>query len=184
MLDGNISDSLIAIYGIIQMPATIMSLVAVYASQPFTVQLTTYFKSGDTKQITKVVRNMLLFVLGCLVVILVGTYLIGVPVLNIVYNETLDPYKTQLLMFIAAGGVGGMCIIITSVLTIIKVVNKQFYIYLFVSILGTVISYIFVKNYGFDGAVWSYCIIMFIQFTLFILLLIQSIKKLSKQKFS
>lgn len=163
-LDGNVSETIIAIYGIILMPATLLSLSAQYILQPFLPKLSTSYYEKKYTQFNKLVSALILMVVMIGVVTIIGGYLFGLPVLGFIYsvdlNDSLVPFMTILVgaIFYALG------ILLSAVLTTIRRTRQQFIIYIFVSIFAFVCSTVLVEKQFLFGASLAYFLIMFLQF--------------------
>ena len=99
------NDEAQAIYGIIIMPATAMTLVGHYLIQPFLVQLSELYMQKKAKEFQRILlkNSGILMIVGLIGVILVET--IGIPILELIYNTALSVYKKELVMVI----LGAVC---------------------------------------------------------------------------
>lgn len=178
-IDNNLSDDLQTIYGIIVMPAMVMSLLSQFVIQPFLTRITNYieFKEIDNlkKIIVKIIGTML--IIG-MIVIIVGA-VIGIPVLNIIYNLKLNNYKIEFILILIGALFYGISIIISTILIALRKTFSQVISLGLISLGAIFTSRYLVSEFEIFGASFNYFIIMFIEFLVYIILLIGYIRNLS-----
>ena len=79
-LDGVIEESLQAIFGMILMPATIISLAGQYLLLPILNTMANLYSNGEKKEFNKIVFKALLLIIAFGVVCVIGAYILGIPV--------------------------------------------------------------------------------------------------------
>ncbi len=181
-LDGRAADSLQAIFGIILMPATLVSLAIQYFVQPYLQKLALLFNELKKKEFNFLIAKLVLITIGLGIVCLVGAFLLGIPVLSLVYGVDLTSYKVDLLIIITGAIFYSMSIIFSAALTTVRYTFVQFVIYLITSVVGLVIAPMLIKNYGVHGATYTYFLIMISQFILYIIFYIALQKRLFNKK--
>ncbi len=168
-LDGVVDETIQAIYGIVVMPATIIMVVNMFIIQPLIVSLKEIYANGDINRFIDLVFKIICitFFIGCLA--LAGAYILGIPILELVYGVELDNYLVSLLLII----IGATCYTVASVLQnsmiILRKTSIQFIIYILVSIFAFILSKYLVKYFAFDGAIYSYVIMMSILMSAYII---------------
>ena len=174
-LDGRASNELQAIFGIILMPATLISLGVQYFIQPFLEQLTSSFKNNDKKAFNKVVIKLLFITSGLGVICLIGAYILGIPVLSLVYGLELSAYLFELEIIIFGSILFALSLILSSALITVRYNFIQFIVFVITSVFGFFISIILITRFSIDGAAYAYSCIMLLEFFLygFIYLMLQ-----------
>jgi len=159
------------ILGIIIMPATMLSLCGQYLISPSLNELSiNYSKNKLAEFKNKLFKiNRIFLFLG--IVVLIIAYFLGIPVLNIVYSINLTEYKTAFLIIILGAIFYAFSTIFSSCLTLMKKNQEQLYIFILSSCIATIISCLFIKSNGINGAAYAYAIAMFLHFLLTTLLL-------------
>lgn len=184
-LDGRASNELQAIFGIILMPATLISLGVQYFIQPFLEQLTSSFKNNDKKAFNKVVIKLLFITSGLGVICLIGAYILGIPVLSLVYGLELSAYLFELEIIIFGSILFALSLILSSALITVRYNFIQFIVFVITSVFGFFISIILITRFSIDGAAYAYSCIMLLEFFLygFIYLMLQKnlFKNLEKE---
>lgn len=169
LLNGRVGDNLQAVFGIIIMPATVISLFAQYLINPYVNSLSSFFKNEDMINFNKLIKKLIGYIIIIGLILLIAIYFVGIPILNIVYDVKLDEYLCELIIIM----IGSLCLSLSSILsaalTTLRKTFIQFLNYLFCSILGTFVSIFLIEKYSLLGASISYLIIMFIQFLIYLI---------------
>lgn len=173
-----LSNELQTIFGILIMPATVLNLFGSYLILPYVPKLTLMHKENKMIEMKKTVYNLLKYLLLFGLIALLGTYIFGIPVLNIVYNIRLDAYKTLLLLIIAASILNASCMIISSVLTVMNINKKQIFMFLILSLFSTILSSILIMQFKLTGAVLSYLLSYIVAIFVFIVTYIKETKRI------
>lgn len=179
-LDGRSSNELQAIFGIILMPATLISLGVQYFIQPFLEQLTSSFKNNDKKAFNKVVIKLLFITSGLGVICLIGAYILGIPVLSLVYGLELSAYLFELEIIIFGSILFALSLILSSALITVRYNFIQFIVFVITSVFGFFISIILITRFSIDGAAYAYSCIMLLEFFLYGLIYLMLQKNLFK----
>lgn len=179
-LDGRASNELQAIFGIILMPATLISLGVQYFIQPFLEQLTSSFKNNDKKAFNKVVIKLLFITSGLGVICLIGAYILGIPVLSLVYGLELSAYLFELEIIIFGSILFALSLILSSALITVRYNFIQFIVFVITSVFGFFISIILITRFSIDGAAYAYSCIMLLEFFLYGLIYLMLQKNLFK----
>ena len=89
-LDGRVGESLQAVYGIIIMPGTVISLCAQYLMHPFLPDISNKYIEKNRLGLKKIILNLLI----CVILIGFGINSIGLffwtPVLSMIYSVDLS----------------------------------------------------------------------------------------------
>lgn len=155
------------IFGIILMPGTILSLISQYILNPFIVNLNECYKKSQIKEFKKIIFkiSMYLIIFGLLAEIV--CFLIGIPVLNLVYGFDLSKYKYHLMIIILGAIFLALTSSLSTALTIIGKNYIQMFIYILNSVLSIILSILLVKKYELIGATIVYTLIMLLQLILY-----------------
>ena len=154
-----VSNNIQTIFGILIMPATMLSLVGNYLIMPFINKLNLELKNKNISKFYNISYKILfsLILFGILAVVV--SYIIGIPVLNIIYNVKLNKYKILLIIIIISSVLNAISMIISNLMIILNENKIQLIIYFIIAILGTITSLILIKNKFIIGAVYSYLIV-------------------------
>lgn len=177
-IDGRLSDDMQAIYGIIIMPATIMSLFSQFIIQPYLLNLKNRLKDNDFRGFINATIKIMTFMLIIGIIAIIGAYLIGLPVLEMVYGVSLKLYKLDFLIIMIGSLFYGYTVLMSLLLITMRKTFSQFIILLITSIIALFLSNYFVINYDLGGASIAYALIMFIEFIMYLIMMIYYFKKL------
>ena len=169
-IDEYLTNEMQAIFNPIVMPATIMFVISGFIVTPLLVNISLLFKEKQINDIKKILRKMIYIVAGSGLIAILGAYILGIPVLNIIYNLRLNKYKLDLIFII----VGAIFYTISSIIGTVLITMREIVPQLFITILNTlfafIISYYLVYKYGIHGGSISYLLTMIFRiFTYFIL---------------
>ena len=120
-----------------------------------------YFNNKEYAKFKKIILKLNLALIGCTVLAEIACYLIGIPVLNLLYKVDLSQYKMHLMLMVLSGLFYAMSTIMFYLLGTIRKQKYTTYVYAITSVFALFISYTFVKQNAITGAVLSNVMIMF-----------------------
>jgi O-antigen/teichoic acid export membrane protein len=169
-----------AIFGIIVMPATMLSLVSGYLANPFMNKMKILAKAKKYQQFKKVLKSIIIALICISVpVILIGKYL-GIPFLELIYGIDLNGYDTSLVVILIASTFYAMSIIFSSALTILGENKKQIIIY-GISAASAFIPFLSMNSYSsIDMATASYFVSSMVLLIVFIAFYCLEVKSLNQ----
>lgn len=176
-LDGIVAESLQAVFGIVLMPATIISLACQYLLQPILNTVANLYALGQKKEFNILIFKSSLLVLVFGLVCIIGAYLFGIPVLNILYGVNISDYKLCLILIIVGAIFYSLSTLVSAALTTIRHTFVQFIVYSVTSLFALFVSKLFIINFSLIGASLAYLLCMFIQFLLYLLIYIYIMRK-------
>lgn len=149
------------------MPATLISLCAVYLLQPYINRLSIFYLENKINEFRKAMKLITLGILGIGFICFIGATLLGIPVLNFIYNVDLSNYLRSLQLIIVGGTLYAIVTILSTALTTFRNTKIQFYIYLIVSIIILVISSALVHVFGVYGGAYIYILSTVLELVLY-----------------
>ncbi|WP_448908835.1 lipopolysaccharide biosynthesis protein [Holdemanella biformis] len=176
-LDGIVAESLQAIFGIVLMPATIISLACQYLLQPILNTIANLYALGQKKEFNILIFKSSLLVLAFGFACVIGAYLLGIPVLNILYGVDISDYKLCLILIIVGAIFYSLSTLVSAALTTIRHTFVQFIVYSLTSLFALFVSKLFIIKFSLIGASFAYLLCMFIQFLLYLLIYIYIMRK-------
>lgn len=159
-IDAVMDDVAQAQYGYIAMPVFVVGLLANFIYNPIIASLAQDWAEGRVGKFARRFALQALVIVGITLVCIAGAWLIGVPVLDLLYNTRLEPYKVDLVVLLVGGGFLAMATLFTTGLTIIRWQNRLIPGYVAVSLLAFVACPQAVAAAGIDGASWVYLALM------------------------
>jgi O-antigen/teichoic acid export membrane protein len=155
-------------FGILIMPATLIALLVTFIIQPGIVPLSELHKNRQYDRFKKTVGKLTFLSLALGVAAIPVAYLIGGPVLTLIYGVDLTPYRLELAKVVFGGTLNVVAMIYSNALVIIRKQFIQLVIYLISLTTITAMCVLLVNPYGISGGIWSYIIANTVQGALFI----------------
>lgn len=159
-IDSLLTDELQACYGFIAMPVFVIGLLNGFIFSPMLYKISLLWNQKKIKSFLYKIGIQVGIVFLITLVCIIGAYLIGIPVLSVLYNTDLLPYKTELLILLLGGGFLGLSGLLCAVITIIRRQNELLCGYAVVALLAMVLSEPIVRKYEMMGAAVLYMLLM------------------------
>lgn len=152
---GSLAQGLQTVFNIIFMPASFLNL-AYIVFRPLITKMAIVWNIGKAKEFLKILMKIMISLFGIGILLLIGSALLGIPILSIVYAVDLKDYKMELLIIIVGGCMYTFAAVLDNALVVIR---KQY-----ILILAYVFTYIYIKfaaemmtgRWGILGASLSY----------------------------
>ena len=159
-IDAIMNDEAQAYYGYIAMPVFVVTLLASFVYNPMIASLTDEWQSGNRNAFLMRFAKLTGVIVGICAICTLGAWLVGVPVLNILYNTSLENYLIDLLVLVVGGGFLAIATLATLGITIIRFQVVLVPLYAVLAICAFLLSNYAITVGGIAGASWAYFIIM------------------------
>lgn len=166
-IDSQLNDELQACYGFIAMPVFVIGLLNNFIFNPVIARMSLMWNEGNKKDFFKLFKKQLLIIVALTAICELGAFLLGIPVLSILYNTNLAPYKTELLVLLLGGGFLALSGLLVTVITIMRMQKVLSIGYIIVSVCALVVSPVMVEKFAIMGASVLYLILMFLLCVMF-----------------
>ncbi|MBO4694231.1 MAG: hypothetical protein J5659_07580 [Clostridia bacterium] len=167
-LDAVMESKYQAIFGIIVMPASIIYLINQFALQPMITAMKENFLANDKKKFQSKVYILFGVIVITSLLSMVFLYLFGAQLLKLLYGVDVKDYIPGLIIILVGAGLCSLANIMSNALTILRKTSVQFVIYVLSAIFAYFISKFLIKKLMFDGAVFSYTVVMLFLFLLYL----------------
>ena len=165
-------------FNIIVMPAFVINLLSMFAFRPFLTTIAQKWRDKDIKEFMKIDMKLYGFIILCTVVCVVGGWLIGIPVLSLVYGMNLSAYKMELCVILMGGGMNAVAVLSYNILSAIRHQNYILWAYAIAFIASLVISKPLIMALSMMGASLSYAIpFIVIAIVLILCIIMETIKR-------
>ena len=176
-IDAAMEETVQAQYNFIAMPVFVIQLLGMFLYQPVLGRMSAAAANGDRRALLSDIRKIVLGILVIAAVCLAGAWVLGIPVLSLLYATDLSSFRSE-LMWILVGGIflalsGFLC----AVLTILRRQSAILVIYAAGAMLSLILTGQMVRSSGILGAVRSFVSIMALVFVLLALTLAFSLRK-------
>ena len=150
-IDSLLSDEMQACYGFIAMPVFVIGLLNNFIFSPMIARMSMMWKERQNKDFFRLFWIQILIIGIITIVCEAGAFVLGVPVLSMLYNTDLAPYKAELLVLLLGGGFLALSGLFVTIMTIIRIQNSQAIGYGIVAVCAYILSPIFVRKYAVMG---------------------------------
>ena len=181
-IDAQLTYEVQACYGFISMPVFIIGLLNGFIYQPILTQLAVLWKEKKVAVFVKKVLLECVVVAGITAAALIGGYLLGIPVLSILYHTDLTDYKAELLILLVGGGFLALSGFLLVALTIIRMQTISVVGYLITAVLAYILSPVMVRKSGVMGASVLYTLLMLLLAVLFAIMMAYKLISAIKEK--
>ena len=139
-IDALLSSELQAYYGFISMPVFVIGLLNNFVVQPILTTVANCYETKNKDQFFQLIKRQIVVILIITIVALIGSYVLGIPVLSILYNCDLSNYKVDLLILMLGGGILAYVGFLTTIITLMRNQNIILIGYVIGGVLAIVLS--------------------------------------------
>lgn len=150
------NDDMQNIYNILFMPAFVINMFSIFVFRPLMITMAQDWATGNLKSLRSILVKMYLMICGLTCVALIGTWMLGIPILSIIYGVNLASYKDHLMMVMLGGGISAMLTFSCQVITIMRQQKIMLLGYLIAFIYAFAISKHLVMKWELTGAILAY----------------------------
>ena len=165
-IDALLSSELQAYYGFISMPVFVIGLLNNFVFQPILTTVANCYETKNKDQFFQLIKRQIVVILIITIVALIGSYVLGIPVLSILYNCDLSNYKVDLLILMLGGGILAYVGFLTTIITLMRNQNIILIGYVIGGVLAIVLSQLVVSLYGLRGASILYLLLISVLFSI------------------
>ena len=159
-IDRLMSSEAQAVFNILFMPVFSINLVVMFIFNPLVAGLSKMWAEGKTREFLKIVARQMAIILGFTVFVALCCWLFGCKLLGMVYGVELMEYRFLMTILMLFGGIAALTTFMSIIITIMRKQRAIMISYVIALIISFVISDTMVRNYGMDGAVYMYGILM------------------------
>lgn len=167
-------------YGYLSMPIFCINLLSIFVFRPQLVTLSLNWAEKKFTDFKKTVSKLYIWIIIVTLAALAGGYVLGIPVLELLYSTDLSGKRPIFMVLLLAGGFSALCSLTSTLFTVARKQNICLLAYSLVLIFAFIIPEKLVSAYGLIGAALSYfvemAILFVILYVLFLLILKREIK--------
>lgn len=149
-------------FNIIYMPTFAINLVSIFIIRPFLKPFADYFNNGEYSKLKNITLKIIGSLIGITVLIELVCLIIGIPILNILYNVDINLYKFDLLILLISGLFYAIANLFFNLLSTIRKQKYITYTYVFVTVISFVLPNILVSKLNMRGVSLANTLIMFV----------------------
>lgn len=168
-------------FNYIFMPVFVISLMSTFIYQPMVNRLAIIWGQKKLRQFWLLILRQMLIIAGLTVVCMIGGYLLGTPVLSLLYSVDLTGYRIELVILLLGGGLMALVNFFTMVITVTRYQKHLIWGYLIISLVFLIGGKKAAIAYGIMGISVFYTITAIV-LALIVLVYIGVIARLSKKR--
>ncbi len=173
-IDDLLSADVQTIYNILFMPVFVVNILSTFIYKPLIVRMSELWDRREISTFIKEMAKQISIVLCLTVVIIIGGYIIGLRLLELMYGVQIMQFRPTFLMLLGFGGFAAVAFYLNTMITVIR---KQFFIlvgYGSALLIHFLVTNRLVRSYELRGAALSYGIIVsFLMLFYFAVIIIQ-----------
>lgn len=139
-------------YGFIAMPVFVVGMLAQFLYRPILNDLAETFLNIQMNVFKKKVAKQVINVVLITIVVLIGGFLLGIPVLSFIYNTDLHSLKLEFMILLVGSGFNAYSNLMLTILTLMRYTKGTIIAYSLASLFLFMISGYAVKTAGLFGA--------------------------------
>lgn len=149
-------------FNILYMPTFVINLISILIVKPFLKPFGDYWNNGEYGNFIKIILKMI-SILTIITVFIIGvSSVIGIPILNILYDVDLNQYKIHLIILLISGLFYAISTVVFYAIGTIRKQKSTTIVYGITAIIAIAVSNILVKKFEILGATISTLLIMLI----------------------
>ncbi len=149
-------------FNILYMPTFVINLISILIIKPFLKPFGDYWNNREYENFIKIILKMISILIIITFGIILVSSLIGIPILNILYDVDLNQYKIHLIILLISGLFYACSTVIFYAIGTIRKQKSTTIVYGITAIVAIAISNILVKKFEILGATVSTLLIMLI----------------------
>lgn len=150
-IDKVMSSEAQACFNYIFMPVFVISLMSQFVYQPVISKMALLWHEKNISQFKKMIFKQTGLIVVLSVAAVVGGYVLGIPVLSIIYGVNLDAYKTALVILLLGGGALAFVNFLQMIITIARKQNLLIIGYFLAFLAFLFCGKMVVKSFGIVG---------------------------------
>lgn len=146
-------------FNILFMPVFFMSL-CILVIRPLITSLAKKRQAGEMIQFYSIIKKIFVFLILVGFLTTLVSYLIGTPVLSLIFGVDLNSYQLELTILVFSGILYSIALVFENILTIYRKHNLLLIVYVSMYIVSLLLSKPLIISYGILGACISFMLVM------------------------
>ena len=164
------------------MPVSIVNLFATFVMKPALTKLADEYASDYKKPFIVSISKISVIIVGFTIICIIGAWILGIPVLQILTGSELIQYKMVLILLMFAGGINALSYFGYYVLTVMRKSGMIIIGYIVSAIVAKFANEYLVSRYGIKGGAYGFLASVSVLFFLFYFCIIYIILKITQNK--
>ena len=155
-VDACMSEEAVTYYTDLYLPTSTINLLSGFIFKPLLTTMGESCEHGEWERFRSMVYRLLLGITGLTAVCCLGAFLLGIPVLSLVFGQDLSPYRGALVLLILGGGFNAAAMLLYYALTTMRQQRGILLCYGAAAILSLILSRVLVRAFGILGGALCY----------------------------
>ena len=171
-IHASLGDEELGVFAIIYMPAVAINMLSLFVFRPLLTRMALRWAEGKREEFLSIVRKGLLTTAAAFVVVAVVTYVIGAPLLTLVFGTDVSGYVGELMVLVLAGALNAAGVILYYALATMRRLRAVLVAYAVAGGTAYLIAPMLTKSHAMMGASLAYAATMGLLATLFVVFML------------
>ncbi|QNM06879.1 lipopolysaccharide biosynthesis protein [Qiania dongpingensis] len=159
-IDAHMTEEAVTYYTDIYLPTSTINLLSGFMFKPLLTTMGNSYEAGEWKKFKQIVNKLLLGIVALTAICCLGAFLLGIPVLSLIFGHDLTPYRGALVILILGGGFNAAVMLLYYALTTMRRQTQILICYGTAFILAAIAAPVLVKRLGIMGGAVCYTLVM------------------------
>lgn len=182
-IDKVMSSEAQACFTYIFMPVFVISLLSQFVYQPVISKLAMLWHESKLQEFNKLIFRQVGLIFGLSAAAVVGGYLLGIPVLSLIYGVNLEEYKTALVILLLGGGALAFVNFLQMIITVARKQNLLNIGYILAFLAFVLLGKMVVQESGIIGISVFYTVVVLGIGIIFGIITVLIIKRKANEKY-
>lgn len=164
-------------YGYLSMPIFCINLLSIFVFRPQLVTLSENWANKKISDFKKTVSKLYIWIIIVTLAALAGGYVLGIPVLELLYGANLSGKRPIFMVLLLTGGFSAACTLTLTLFTTMRRQKLCLYAYIITLIFALIVPEKMVNSLGLMGAAISYLFEMILLFAVMFIIFVGCLKK-------
>ena len=155
-----LGDEELGVFAIIYMPAVAINMLSLFVFRPLLTRMALRWAEGKRGEFFAIVRKGLLTTAGAFVIVAAVTYVIGSPLLTLVFGTDVSGYVAELMVLVLAGALNAASVILYYALATMRRLHAVLAVFVVTGATAYLIAPALTRSYAMMGASLAYAATM------------------------
>lgn len=175
-IHSSLGDEELGVFAIIYMPAVAINMLSLFVFRPLLTRMALRWAEGKRAEFLSIVRRGLLTTAGAFIIVALVTYLIGAPILTLVFGTDVSGYVGELMVLVLAGALNAAGVILYYALATMRRLRAVLVAFLVAGATAYLVAPLLTRSYAMMGASLAYAATMALLATLFVVFMLVPVR--------
>lgn len=180
--DSYLSEVEQAMFNYIFMPVFVICLLGNYIFLPLLARVAVLWNEGEYGKFLLKLISQIGMLFGITFVLVIVSYFMGIPALEVIFNAELEAYKTEFLLLILSGGLLAIVYLMNMFMTIVRCQKSMLICFAIASVITAVSEGYYAQKAGMLGISVTYCIVLLLLSIVLLVILLNKIRIRGERK--